>query len=171
SDIDAFYLKVTKILDLKPADDTAAELQDMIKTIDEYRTMIKNSEADIFTIERLTSEYDSKWSNTVCANAMKAHISALKKAVAAKRQMWFDENIADMAFKVEGMSAAACVQWQNRCAECPNFLTEDDIVELHNVRELVNSRLKSLKIQGVVEMFNELSDAEKIECLRLLNMQ
>lgn len=171
SDIDAFYLKVTKILDLKPADDTAAGLQDMIKTIDEYRNMIKNSEADIYTIERLTSEYDSKWSNTVCANAMKAHISALKKAVAAKRQMWFDDNIADMAFKVEGMSAAACVQWQNRCAECPNFLTEDDIVELHNVRELVNSRLKSLKIQGVVEMFNELSDAEKIECLRLLNMQ
>ena len=169
SDIDLFYLKVTKILSLKLEDDTVVDLQNILKTIDEYWILIKNIEADVNTIEKLTSEYDGKWKNTVCANAMKTKISALKKAVAAKRQMWFDENIADMAFKVEGMSAAACVQWQNRCAEYPDYLTEDDVVKLHNVQELVNSRLKSLKILGVVEMFNELSDSEKVECLRLLN--
>ena len=67
------------------------------------------------------------------------------------------------------MTAGECIRWQNRCAERPDFLWDDDIIQLENAEETVSRRLRALRIQGVIEMFSELSDAEKAECLNILN--
>lgn len=171
SDIDKLYSDICNAKLLRLTNEMNIVLDNAINTIDEYRNIIKNAEIDKQYIDFLSSEYETKWKHTVCSKAMESHISNLNKSILERRQAWINENITDMENKVEYMNASACIQWQNRCTEFPNFLIDDDINHIERIQRLVGLRLKELKIQGVVEMFNELSDAEKIECLKLLNSQ
>ena len=41
---------------------------------------------------------------------------------------------------------------------------------IENEREALQSRLKELKIMGVVELYSALSEEEKTECLKRLTM-
>ena len=169
ADIDSVSYEINKVKALKPDDHILTKLNNALITIDEFNRTVQKSEIKKAYISELTLEYQSKWVNTVCANAMKSHINSLKKALDAKRQTWFDENLSDILYKVDNMSAAECIQWQNKCSNYPEFLTDKDMEILHSAQKVVNARIKSLKIQGVVEMFNELSSDEKTECLNILS--
>ncbi len=168
-DIDAISSEINRIKAFKPNEEIISKLDSTLFLIDEFKRLIQKSEVTKKYVSELTDDYNKRWIHTVCGAAMLEHIKSLNKAIAEKRQIWFDENLANMAYKVETMSAAECVQWQNRCAEYPDFLGDKDIAMLHSAQNIVNDRLKSLKIHGVVEMFNELSEEEKRECLGIIS--
>lgn len=50
----------------------------------------------------------------------------------------------------------------------PNYLDHQTVKRYHEVRRSVEQRLHSCRVQGVVSMFNELSNEEKEECLKIL---
>lgn len=66
------------------------------------------------------------------------------------------------------MTISQCVQWQSTKSELPDFLTDHDFEEIHALSILVTEKIKTQRINGVVEMFAALSKEEQWECLRQL---
>ena len=67
------------------------------------------------------------------------------------------------------MSVAQCLKWQSTVSELPDYLEEEDLHEVIALSDVVTEKIKSQRIQGVVEMFNSLSIDEQRECLIILN--
>lgn len=169
ADIDDLCSEINRIKALKPNDDIIIKLDNTLALIDEFKRIIQKSEASPKCVSELTNDYNNRWIHTVCGNVMLLHIEGLNQAIEEKRQLWINENLRNIEIQAETMSASECIQWQNKCTDCPDFLNDDDINALNNAQKVINERLKSLKIHGVVEMFNELSADEKKACLEMLS--
>lgn len=169
ADPDRLYSDIARLRSLRLPESENTRFDEILNTIERYRKTVSASSADSRTINDLVMEYNDFWISSVCADAMKKHISSLEKKRDEKRLSWINENISDMENRAEKMTAGECIRWQNKCAERPDFLWDDDIIQLENAEKTVSRRLRALRIQGVIEMFSELSDAEKAECLNILN--
>lgn len=120
------------------------------------------------TLEQLKNEYDNRWKFTVCASTCNKLIQLLEDKQASERLEWIESNITQVNSSVGNMSAQDCIRWKNSYTEIPVFLNKNDIERLNQLADKIDERLKSLKIQGVVSLFNELSESEKKECLKIL---
>ena len=69
---------------------------------------------------------------------------------------------------IDSMTVAQCLKWQSTVSELPDYLEESELDELTDLTKLITEKIKSQRIQGVIEMFNSLSGDEKTECLKLL---
>lgn len=125
-------------------------------------------QADNSIIEGLEKEYNSKWKGTVCDRYMIEYITSLKGIQSQKRNEWLRKNIQSVRDSLGTMTVSQCVQWQNTKAELPDFLTDEDMEEINALSILITEKIKTQKINGVVEMFTALSEEEKQECLRRL---
>ena len=60
------------------------------------------------------------------------------------------------------------IQWQGVTSELPYYLNDEDLVQVTDLAASVTEKIKSQRINGVIEMFSALTDEEKQECLRRL---
>ena len=67
------------------------------------------------------------------------------------------------------MTVSQCVQWQGSMSELPEFLTEMDLEEITALSSLITEKIKTQKINGIIELYAALSVEEKSECLRRLH--
>lgn len=167
--IDDIYKKVVILFKSGGSEDRIQKLLEIKLLIEKYQALIKNINETFDCYQKLQKEYTNDWKNTICAKDLKGRIDKLKLKLEQKRTDWMQANISNIEMKSLAMTASACIKWQKNCNILPDYLNEEDIEEIHYAEHIVADRLKSLKIQGIVEMFNELSKSEKIECLRLLN--
>ena len=66
------------------------------------------------------------------------------------------------------MTVSQCVQWQGTMTELPEFLTEKDLEDITMLSSAITEKIKTQKINGIIELYAALSVEEKSECLRRL---
>ena len=81
---------------------------------------------------------------------------------------WVKQYISPVEYEVRAMNAPRCSGWLSQTQTLPNYLDQQTVKRYHEVRRSVEQRLHSCRVQGVVSMFNELSNEEKEECLKIL---
>lgn len=90
------------------------------------------------------------------------------KSLKQKQNEWVMNNISLIKNAVEGLTASECVSWLEKTATLPYYLSADTKAEYAKARVLVEHRLHTCRIEGVVSMFNSLSESEKKQCLEIL---
>ena len=160
---------ITKAIRLNPDEKTVITLTGALNLIEDFDKVRKSIiQADNSIIEGLEEDYNRKWRGTVCDRYMLKYITSLKEIQAQKRNEWLRKNVQSVREAVSTMTVSQCVQWQNTKSELPDFLTKGDIEEINVLSVLITEKIKTQKINGVVEMFTALSEEEKRECLRRL---
>ena len=66
------------------------------------------------------------------------------------------------------MTVAQCIQWQTGTSNLPDYLTAPDLEEVSGLSVEIAKRIKVHRINGVVDMFQTLSEDERKECLQRL---
>ncbi len=160
---------INKAIRLNPDEKTIIKLTGALNLIEEFDKVRKSIiQADNSIIEGLEKEYNSKWKGTVCDRYMTEYITSLKGIQSQKRNDWLRKNVQSVRDSLGTMTVSQCVQWQNTKSELPYFLTDKDMEEINALSVLITEKIKTQKINGVVEMFTALSEEEKQECLRRL---
>ena len=85
-----------------------------------------------------------------------------------KQNEWIMNNIMLIQNTVKGLTASECVSWLEKTATLPYYLGADAKAEYERAKLLVEHRLHTCRIEGVVSMFISLSDTEKKQCLEIL---
>ena len=85
-----------------------------------------------------------------------------------KQNEWVKNTITLILNATEGLSASECVSWLEKTAILPYYLSADAKTEYAKAKLLVEHRLRTCRVEGVVSMFKSLSDTEKKQCLEIL---
>ncbi len=170
-DIDSAALleRIKKALNAKPEEKIRIKLSESAQLLEEYHSVkTKMLNADLRTISELEIEYDAKWKNTVCAGYVSECIESSKNKIQRMRTKWIEKNVTDVLSNIDSLSVTQCIQWQKIVSEVPEYLTESDLNLISSLSVKIAEIIKSQRINGVVEMFNTLTDEEKSECLHIL---
>lgn len=159
---------IISAINLKPCENIMIELEKAKQLLDEFHHMRMNIDSN--NISELETDYINRWKGTLCDNYMLSLIKSVKTKLSNRRDEWMRKNVIGVYTSIDTMTTAQCVKWQAIVSELPEFLEESDLAEITKLSETVREKIKSQRIQGVVEMFNALSNDEKIECLRILKM-
>ena len=159
--------RINKAINMLPDEESLLKLQKAKQLLEEYRHMKLNAASK--EIVEIELDYQEKWRGTLCERYVLNLIKTLKNNINLKRNEWMRRNVIDIRLSIESMTVAQCLKWQSSVSELPDYLDENDLDELTALSQLITEKIKSQRIQGVVEMFNSLSSDEKEECLRLLN--
>ena len=170
-DIDSAALleRIKKALNAKPEEKIRIKLSESAQLLEEYHSVkTKMLNADLRTISEFEIEYDAKWKNTVCARYVLECIESSKDKIQRMRTKWIEKNVTDVLSNIDSLSITQCIQWQKIVSEVPEYLTESDLSLISSLSVKIAEIIKSQRINGVVEMFNTLTDEEKSECLHIL---
>ena len=160
---------ISKAIRLNPDEKTVIALTNTLNLVEEFIKVKKSIiQADNSIIESLEEEYNNKWKGTVCDRYMTEYILSLKDIQAQKRNEWLRKNIQNIRDSIETMTVSQCVQWQGTMTELPDFLTEKDLEDITMLSSAITEKIKTQKINGIIELYAALSVEEKSECLRRL---
>lgn len=160
---------ITKAIRLNPDEKTVITLTNALNLIEEFNKVRKSIiQADNSIIEGLEEEYKSKWKGTVCDRYMTEYITSLKDVQSQKRNEWLRKNVQSVRDSIGTMTVSQCVQWQGTMSELPEFLTENDLADITKLSSMITEKIKTQKINGIIELYTALSVEEKSECLRRL---
>ena len=160
---------ITKAIRFSPNEKTVIILTNALNLIEEFNKVRKSIiQADNSIIEGLEEEYNSKWKGTVCDRYMTEYISSLKGIQAQKRNEWLRKNVQSVRDSIDTMTVSQCVQWQGTMLELPEFLTDSDLADITKLSSMITEKIKTQKINGILELYAALSAEEKSECLRRL---
>ena len=85
-----------------------------------------------------------------------------------KQAQWIKQFLIPIESEVGRISASSCSGWLSQTQTLPGYLDQQTVKRYHELRLQVEQRLHNCRVQGVVSMFNELTNEEKEECLKLL---
>lgn len=157
---------INNAIRLSPDDDIFMKLKQSGQLLEEFRIMkFESASKDIHEIEL---DYNERWKGTVCEGYALELINSLKEKISLKRTEWMRRNVTEIHENLSYMSMAQCIKWQSLISELPDYLEDSDLDNVMKLSDLITEKIKSQKIQGVVEMFNALSEHEREECLSIL---
>lgn len=146
--------------------DLPGSISEPVQAIADTISSFKSRSNEIDSVEDFISEF----SGTICEAESIKVASKIKAQNEEKRRTWIDTNITRVFPSIKTFSASQCTSCQRNISEIPDYLQSEDLEMIENEREALQSRLKELKIMGVVELYSALSEEEKTECLKRLTM-
>ena len=117
--------------------------------IDQLTSYLCQNQVDFSTV--VYSECESKLNNLL-----------------KKQENWTKQFIIPVENEVNMMSASRCSGWLSQTQTQPDYLDQQTVKRYLDLKCRIEQRLHSSRVQGVVSMFNELTDEEKEECLKML---
>lgn len=163
--VNEFCAESHKLLDLHFPDDISRRIQEALNSVNSYRTKLSSVSDNLSELEEMVNEY----SDTPFEYLIKNEIAKTKDKYHKQSVAWMQRNVYSKEGTIPTMSVTECSTWQSVISDLPKYLGAEDLVRVEETRNLIKMRMKQLKIEGVIQLFNELSDSEKEECLSLLN--
>lgn len=136
-------------------DDALAE----IKRTKEFVESLPDSQDELAVIEQKVND----GMDEVIKQEVHKKIESLKN----QENNWL-QNVIDAVNSISTLSAQECVSWLENTEKLPVYLGRDARKKVSEIRCRVEERLHKCKVDGVVSMFNSLSDLEKQQCLEIL---
>ena len=102
------------------------------------------------------------------SSVIKAESQSKLNELINKQDKWVEQIITPVENSISYMSASRCSGWLSQTQTLPDFLSKQITIRYFRVRSQIEQRLHDCRVQGVVSMFNELTNEEKEECLRIL---
>ena len=114
-------------------------------------------------IEQIT---ESKF--THCTYAVKCSAYAIKKALMDEEYAWMTNNVEYVYINCATLTPYECTSWLERTSVLPTCLSSTSKERYKQVRTIVERHLHDARIEGVLSMYDALSEDEKIIFKQLL---
>ena len=111
-----------------------------------------------------------KFKETICEAESLKVAAGIRSRNEERRKAWIDTNVTGITPSIGSLNASQCMNFQRNLSEIPEYLQPSDLDAVEKAREALQSRLKELKILGVIELYSTLSDEEKAECMKRLTL-
>lgn len=160
-------------VELKRIDQTLDRLSQMqlesehMQTIVQIRDDIQKALAEI---ENLPSDIDalsayisgiSYKTNQYCWATIKSCAITKLKGLEDEQEKWVYKFVAVAEDTYKEMSAQQCANWLERTRTVPTFFSNSAIQRYQAVKTLVETRLHASRVEGLIAMYDALTDAEK----------
>lgn len=171
------------VAELKQADSKLARLLQVQLPEDCIHNIVLMQEAistALRFIEELPTEIDaltlviskiSPRTNQYCYGAIKQCAVEAKEKLEREEGKWVCKYVDVVEKNYHIMTPQECTAWLEKTKVIPAYFTSKAVARYHEVRELVEGRLHHARVDGVLSMYDLLSEAEKIEFKQRLNQR
>ena len=164
--------QIRKAISLIPEEETTVVLKKAMLLIEEFHVLkAEKTVVNYSTVSELENALISKWNGTVCESYVQEFIAFQKKQLEDRRAEWMNKNVKEVILKIDSLTVPQCIQWQTAVSVLPDYLTNGDLEDVEKLSSEISRRIKLHRINGVVDMFNALSDDERKECLQRILSQ
>lgn len=128
-------------------------------------------------IEELPSEIDaltdvvskiSQQTNEYCHKAIKHCAVDAKEKLEREEGKWIIKFVEVAEVNYYTMTPQECTSWLEKTKVVPTYFSSKAVARYHKVRELVEGQLHHARVDGVLSMYDLLSETEKLEFKRRL---
>lgn len=138
---------------IKEIDSICAKIEDIPDSIDEIETLI----GDV----RCENTYDRVYLN---------ELNVEKEKLISDEQLWIAKNLLP-AEDVTDLNAQQCTAFIEKLQNVPAYSSKKTVQRVQNAISAIEGKLHECKVQGVLSLFNALSEEEKDEFLRLIEQR
>lgn len=85
-----------------------------------------------------------------------------------KQSIWVENVIKPVEESSDQMDARTCTSWLEKTEILPKYLSKDVVKRYEIAYKTVEERLHICRVEGVVSLFEQLSNEEKRKCLKIL---
>lgn len=136
--------------------------------------------AALHDIEELPSEIDaltavipkiSRRTNEYCYTAIKQCAVDAKETLEREEEKWIVKYVEVTEANYHTMTPQECTSWLEKTKVIPAYFTSKTVARYHKVREHVEGQLHHARVDGVLSMYDLLTEAEKLEFKCRLNQR
>lgn len=103
-----------------------------------------------------------------CMRAIIQGAEALRSDLMQKQAVWVKRYVDEAERSYKGMSAIECQNWLDRTSSVPTYLHSSTVERFRKIRDLVEAQLHSSRVEGLLAMYDKLSETEKQTFRKLL---
>lgn len=107
--------------------------------------------------------------NRYCWAAIKICATTVLRGLEEEQGKWLAKYVVVAEKTYHGMSAQECTSWLDRTKNVPVFFSTEAVKKYHQVRSFVEKRLHESRVEGLIAMYDALTESEKHIFLSLLN--
>ena len=82
---------------------------------------------------------------------------------------WIDKNLSFEKSIIDTWSSDECFSWIRSTRGLPEYLTDKTIQGYEEIKSLVELQINRLNIESIVNIFKDLSNDKKEECINILS--
>ncbi|MBQ3076375.1 MAG: hypothetical protein IJC43_00815, partial [Clostridia bacterium] len=106
-----------------------------------------------------------------CNNAILQCAISTKEKLEKEEGRWVNKYLDVAEQTYQDMTPQECTAWLEKTKSLPAYLTAQAVSRYRNVQELVEGRLHHARVDGVLSMYDRLSDVEKLEFKQRLELR
>ena len=160
-------------IELKKIDQTLDRLSHMQLESEHMQTIVlvrEDIQKALAEIENLPSEIDalsayingiSYSTNQYCWSTIKSCAITKLKGLEDELEKWVYKFVAVAEDTYKEMSAQQCANWLERTRTVPSFFSNSAIQRYQAVKTLVETRLHASRVEGLIAMYDALTESEK----------
>ncbi|WP_113671252.1 hypothetical protein [Vallitalea guaymasensis] len=138
--------------------------------INEVRDVRKNLELAYreSRVMELIEKYQELNDDVDLIPMLNSYINEINDEIFKENKYWIEKMKLETLNSIEEWDAQQCQSFLTRTNKIPDFISEKNIIKVNKCRNMVNNRIKVLKIDSVVELFKVLDEGEKQDCINIL---
>ena len=165
--VNSLRKRMVDVLALKLDADTESEINDELERVDKFlelRSTEFKTRAELEQLHEDIMRFEGTYLEKLAHDLYLRGESKMDN----EEGRWLDRNVERVLPKIIEMKADKCMLWKNDTRRLPGFLSEKGRERYLEAAKLVDLRLRACRIDGIVEMFRALREAEKDECMERL---
>ena len=97
------------------------------------------------------------------------YIDEIQLKIEKLNEKWKEKNLSFSKNDIDEWNTEQCFSWVKETRGLPEYLTDKTIDIYNEFKSKVEVRINNLQIDSIVNIFKELSEYKKKECINLLN--
>ncbi|MGX1194601.1 hypothetical protein [Metabacillus sp. SLBN-84] len=148
-------------------ENSANQLQNFLNDLDVVHAVKENRVELVYEIEVLNNKWIEMESDIDFSHLIDSVKESRLNYINHLENRWVNKHLAE--FNLELLwDVSKCTTWLNDTKNIPSFLGHEPIEKTIKMRDKVMERLNELSIDGVISLFNNLSEEQKKICYRIL---
>lgn len=160
-------LRKTDRLDIEETGDIIQTLLSDLRDID----MLESLNDRIKDAEILKSKYKEYEEDQILStiSIIQGYIDDINEKIRTLNLKWIDKNLRFEKAVIDAWTSDDCFRWIRSTRGLPEYLTNKTIQDYEHVKMLVELQINKLNIESIVNIFKELSNDKREECIKILS--
>lgn len=169
SKLDKLLNDINKVLDLEIICDDIEEIKKLKCEIEEYKFYIreiKGKEVTWNNFDVLKKKLLERYRSSKLLSLIEKNIEDILNNLKENEEKWKKENIY---IDFSNMSLDQCINWQNKMENIPSYISNNTLEIIKIKKEEASTKIAEQRVEGVIAMFNRLTNDEKRIFLSKIN--
>ena len=157
------------MLSLGLNDEDSAAVNECLRLISLSKEKINSVPENIDELQQVITQTDVSGFD-VCALFVSTAMNDKLVKLQQNQTMWVERYITPILDDNGEMSVVDCSNWLDRTSTVPVYLGQEILEQYKRAKSIVEKRLHKSRVQGVFVMYDKLSEDEKREFKRMINI-